>query len=178
VLVLREVLARPASEVAETLDTSVASVNSALQRARRTMDGRLDPVSPQATLRALGDEAQRGLVHALVSAWERSDVDGVVGLLAEDARFTMPPLPAWFDGRAAVRRFFAERVFENPWRLVPMTANGQLAVACYMGDPAGTTFPLSGVTVLTLRGHEIVAMDSFLAPEALGPFGLPPEAPR
>lgn len=178
VLVLREVLAMPAVEVAETLDTSVPSVNSALQRARRTMDRRLEPVSQQATLRALGDEGQQRLVRALVQAWERRDIDGIVGLLAEDARFTMPPLPVWFDGRTAVRRFFAERVFENPWKLVPMTANGQLAVACYMGDVAGTAFPLSAVNVLTVRGHEIVEMDGFLGPQAQQPFGLPPEAPR
>jgi len=178
VLVLRDVLAMPAAEVAETLTTSVASVNSALQRARQTMDGRLAPVSQQKTLRALGDAGQRELVNALVRAWERSDIDGIVSLLAEDARFTMPPLPAWFDGRSAVRQFFVERLFENPWRLAPMTANGQLVVACYMGDTAGKTFPLSGINVLTLRGHQIIEMDAFLGPEAQQPFGLPPEARR
>ena len=177
VLVLRDVLALPAADVAETLDTSIASVNSALQRARKTMDGRMGSVSQQATLRSLGVDRQRELVHALVHAWERSDIGGIVRLLAEDARFTMPPLPAWFDGRAAVREFFVERVFENPWKLVPMTANGQLAVACYMGDVAGTTFPLSAINVLTLRGHEIVGLDGFLGREAHQPFGLPAEAP-
>jgi hypothetical protein len=58
----------------------------------------------------------------------------------------MPPLPAWFDGRTAVRQFFVERVFKNPWKLVPITANGQLAVACYMGDLAGDTFRLAAST--------------------------------
>jgi RNA polymerase sigma-70 factor (TIGR02960 family) len=178
VLVLRDVLAMPAAEVAETLDTSVASVNSALQRARQTMDRRMQPVSQQATLRALGGEGQQQLVRAFVRAWERRDIDGIVGLLAKDARFAMPPLPAWFDGRTAVRRFFAERIFEYPWKLVPMTANGQLAVACYMGDVAGNTFPLSAVNVLTLRGNEIVELDGFVGPEAQRPFGLPPEAPN
>jgi RNA polymerase sigma-70 factor (TIGR02960 family) len=178
VLVLRDVLAMPAAEVAETLDTSVASVNSALQRARQSMDGRLEPVSQQATRRALGDDGQKELVNSFVRAWERSDIDGIVRLLAEDARFAMPPLPAWFDGRTAVRRFFVERLFENPWKLVPMTANGQLAVACYMGDVAGSKFSLSSINVLSLRGHEIVEMDGFLAPEAHEPFDLPPVAPR
>ena len=98
VLVLFDVLAMPAAEVAETLDTSVASVNSALQRARQTMDRRLEPVNQQATRRALGDDGQQELLNALVSAWERSDIDGIVGLLAREARFTMPPLPAWCEG--------------------------------------------------------------------------------
>lgn len=178
VLVLRDVLAMPAAEVAETLQTSVASVNSALQRARQTMDRRLEPASQQVTLRALGGDGQQKLVRAFVRAWEHHDIDGLVGLLAKDARFTMPPLPAWFDGRTAVGGFFAERIFENPWKLVPMTANGQLAVACYMGDVAGNAFPLSAVNVLTIRGQEIVALDGFLDPAAQRPFGLPPEAPR
>ena len=181
VLVLRDVLALPAADVAATLDTSVASVNSALQRARRAVEARLPSTSQQATLRALGDAGARALVAALVRAWERHDVDGLVGLLAEDVRFTMPPLPAWFDGREAVLRFFAERVFEQPWRLVPATANGQLALVCYMGDDTigpGDDLPFSGVTVLTVRGREIVALDGFVGPAATGPFGLPPTAPR
>jgi RNA polymerase sigma-70 factor (TIGR02960 family) len=181
VLVLRDVLALPAADVAATLDTSVASVNSALQRARRAVEARLPSTSQQATLRALGDAGARALVAALVRAWERHDVDGLVGLLAEDVRFTMPPLPAWFDGREAVLRFFAERVFEQPWRLVPATANGQLALVCYMGNDTigpGDDLPFSGVTVLTVRGREIVALDGFVGPAATGPFGLPPTAPR
>ncbi len=191
VLVLRDVLAIPAAEVARTLDTSVASVNSALQRARGTMDQRLEPESQQATLRALGDDGQRHLVRALVRAWERSDVDGIVGLLAEDVRLTMPPLPAWFDGRTAVREFFAERVLEDAWKLRPITANGQLALAGYQHrrdvvapseadgrrEPTGATFPLAWIMVLTVRGHEIVAMDTFLDPEAYRSFDLPTEAP-
>jgi RNA polymerase sigma-70 factor (ECF subfamily) len=178
VLILRDVLGMPAAEVAETLDTSVAAVNSALQRARRTMDGRLEPTSQQATLRSLGAGGQRELLHALVTAWEGSDIDGIVRLLADAVRFTMPPLPAWFAGRAAVAQFFAERVFENPWRLVPMTANGQLALACYMGYATAEAFPLSSINVLTLRGHEIVALDGFLDPVAQQPFGLPAEVGR
>jgi RNA polymerase sigma-70 factor (TIGR02960 family) len=177
VLVLRAVLAMPAAEVAEALDTSVASVNSALQRARQTMERRrLARESQQATLRALGDEGQQELLERLVTAWERRDIDGLVGLLARDARLAMPPLPAWFDGRDAVSEFFAERVFDTGWKLVPMTANAQLAVAGYMQAPEGGPFPLQNVVVLTLRGEEIVALDAFHDP-TIEPFGLPVEAP-
>jgi RNA polymerase sigma-70 factor (TIGR02960 family) len=172
VLVLRDVLAIPATEVALALDTSVASVNSSLQRARIRMERRRAPGSQQATLRALGEEGQRELVRALVEAWERHDIDGLVGLLAEDARFTMPPLPAWFDGKAAVRGFFEERIFEHTWRVLPMTANGQLALACYAADRLGDDLLLSAVNVVTLRGRQVVALDGFLAPGAHRPFGL------
>jgi RNA polymerase sigma-70 factor (TIGR02960 family) len=176
-LVLRDVLAIPAAEVAETLDTSVPAVNSSLQRARRTMATRLGPESQQTALRALGDDRQRALVDAFVRAWEHRDVDGLVELLAEDVRFTMPPLPAWFDGRDAVRRFFTERVFETEWRIVPLTANGQLAVADYRRAPGGEAFTLNALTVLSVRGGRIVALDGFLDPAALRPFGLPGEVP-
>jgi RNA polymerase sigma-70 factor (TIGR02960 family) len=178
VLVLREVLAIPAADVAETLDTSVASVNSALQRARHTMDGRLGPVSQQAGLRALGEDGRHELVHAFVDAWERHDIDGLVALLAEDVRLTMPSLPAWYDGRTAVARFFAERVFEHPWKLVPTTANGQLALACYMGQVGDTSLPLGGVEVLSIRGGQIVELNYFHDPAACQPFDLPPRTDR
>ncbi len=92
--------------------------------------------SQQAELDALGAHGRRRLVDGLVAAWERADVPAIVALLAEDARFTMPPLPAWFLGREDVGRFFT-RMFATPWRLVPIRANGQLAFACYQGDPEG-----------------------------------------
>ena len=176
VLVLREVLAIPAAEVAETLDTTVAAVNSALQRARKTMEGRLDPVTQQATRRALGDDGEQQLVRSFVRAWEQHDVDGLVGLLAADARLTMPPMPAWFEGRDAIGRFFVERAFADEWKMVPSTASGQLAVVGYVGNDAGA-YPLQNLNVLTLRGREIVALDCFHDPTIHPRFNLPPEAP-
>ena len=176
VLVLREVLAIPATEVAETLDTTVAAVNSALQRARKTMEGRLDPVTQQVTRRALGDDGEQQLVRSFVRAWEQHDVDGLVGLLVADARLTMPPMPAWFEGRDAIGRFFAERAFADEWKLVPSTASGQLAVVGYVGNDAGA-YPLQNLNVLTLRGREIVALDCFHDPTIHPRFSLPAEAP-
>ena len=183
-LVLRDVLAIPAAEVAETLDTSVPAVNSALQRARATVDARVGGVASQQTsLRALGDEGSRRLVDDLVRAWERRDVDGVVGLLAEDVRLTMPPLPAWFSGVDDVRRFLEVRMFATPWRLVPTSANGQLAVAAYRGpadpDPdaeGAGGYPVGGLVVLGVRAGRIDALDSFLDPAMYAPFDLAPVA--
>src|SRR5262249_47255459 len=91
VLILREVLGFSAREVSESLDTTVASVNSALQRARKTVEERLPDRSQQENLRVISDERVRGLIDAYVDAWARGDVDAVKALLTEDAVFSMPP---------------------------------------------------------------------------------------
>ena len=107
VLILREVLGFSAAETAEVLDTTVASVNSALQRARKAVDERTPERSQQATLRALGDERLQAIVERYMDAMRRADVDAVVAMLAEDAAWSMPPLSAWFGGRDGVRGFLA-----------------------------------------------------------------------
>jgi RNA polymerase sigma-70 factor (ECF subfamily) len=129
VWVLREVLEFSAAEVATQLDTSVASVNSALQRARAGLAdvGAIDPPD---------DPAVRRTVEAYVRAFEAADVPALVELLTEDAILEMPPVPLWFAGRsdygAFIRRVFALR--GTGWRMVPLTANGQPAVAAYALD--------------------------------------------
>jgi RNA polymerase sigma-70 factor (TIGR02960 family) len=175
VLILREVLGFSAAEVAGILDTTPASVNSALQRARKAVDERVPHPSQQAELDALGDGGRRELVDALVAAWERADVPALLELLADDARFMMPPLPAWFAGRVAIGRFLGERMFATPWRLAPTEANGQLAVACYQGDPATGRFRLSAVNVLGLRGGRISELAGFVDPALHRFFELPVE---
>jgi RNA polymerase sigma-70 factor (TIGR02960 family) len=185
VLILRDVLAFAAVEVADVLGTTVASVNSALQRARVTMEQRVRGDSQQATLRTLGERRQRELVSAFVGAWERADVPAILDLLVEDARFTMPPLPAWFDGRDAIAGFLSERMFETPWRFVPTMANGQLAFAAYQWrpgeagepEPADAAFRLSAINVLTLRGDRIAEICGFLDRGAFPYFGFPAELP-
>jgi RNA polymerase sigma-70 factor (TIGR02960 family) len=177
VLILREVLQFSAADVAQMLETSVASVNSSLQRARKTVSARQSG-SQRAELNALGDQGQRELVTAFVDAWERADITALVSLLAEDARFSMPPLPAWFDGRADIGRFMTQRMWETPWRLVPARANGQLAVACYQGSAPGapeTPFRLSAINVITLRGGRIAELTGFLDPAVHRRFGLAAE---
>jgi RNA polymerase sigma-70 factor (TIGR02960 family) len=176
VLILREVLGFTAAEVAGILDTTLASVNSALQRARATVAQRVPPRTQQAELAALGPGGRRRLVEAFVTAWERADVAALLALLAEDARFTMPPLPAWFDGREDVGRFLAQRMFARPWRLVPTAANGQPAFACYQGD--GERFRLGAVNVLSLRDGQIRWIAGFLDPQVLSRFSVPPELSR
>src|SRR3954467_13369433 len=104
-LILREVLGFSANETAEALETSVASVNSALQRARKTVDDKLPEQSQQATLRALGDEKLRKVVEDYVDAMEAGDVERVVEMLSEDAVWSMPPVPAWFHGSDRLRGF-------------------------------------------------------------------------
>ena len=172
VLILREVLGFSAAEVAGILDTSPAAVNSALQRARRAVDERVPHPSQQAELDTLGPDGRRELVAAFVAAWERADVAALLELLADDARFTMPPLPAWFSGRADIGRFLAGRMFATPWRLVPISANGQLAFACYQGPGR---FRLGAINVVGLRGGRVAELAGFIDPALHRHFGLPEE---
>ena len=177
VLILRDVLGFSAREVADALEASPASVDSALQRAHKTVDQRLPQRSQQATLRALGDDALRTIVAEFIDAWERADVDAVVAMLAEDAAMTMPPMPTWYRGREAIAVFLSARPLSGTvrWRTVQTRANGQPAFAHYIWDPDEKTFLAHGVTVLALDGAQIAQINSFLTPEAFERFGLPAE---
>ncbi|TDE38565.1 RNA polymerase subunit sigma-70 [Actinomadura sp. 6K520] len=173
-LILREVLEFPAADVASFLDLTPAAVNSALQRARKAVRERVPRATQQTELSALGPDGQRELVDAFVTAWERADVDALVTLLADDVRFTMPPLPAWFDGHEDVMRFLVERVFETPWRLVPIRANGQPAFASYQAGPDGR-FRIGAISILTLQDGRITQISGFLDPTLPRLFDLPEE---
>ncbi len=179
VLILRDVLAFSAAETAEALDTSVASVNSALQRARATLADRTPrrtQRAERAALRADGPGSERDLIDSFVSAWERSDVPALVELLTEDVRFTMPPLPAWFDGIDDVAGFMTHRMFETPWRLVPITANDQPAFGCYQW--VDDVFQLGAVNILSLRDGRIDWIAAFVDPAVVARFGLPATYPE
>ena len=175
VLLLREVLAFPAAEVAELLDLSVPAVNSALQRARVTLERRRPAPNQQSELRALGPDGQGALVAAFADAWERADIAAITDLLVEDVRLSMPPLPVWFDGRPDVTTFMSQRMFATPWRLVPLSANGQLGFACYQRREEGQPFRLGAVNLLGLSGGRIADIVAFLDPADHALFGLPPE---
>jgi RNA polymerase sigma-70 factor (TIGR02960 family) len=175
VLLLREVLEYSAVEAAETLDTSVASVNSALQRAQKTVKEKMSGAPQAAQLEVLGEARLQKLLGDFMSAWESRNVSALVGLLTEDARFTMPPLPAWFDGRVYVEKFIAERMFATAWRLRPVRANGQPGFACYMQAPDTDTFRLGAVNLLSFRDGRIAGIHGFLEPAVLQRFGLPME---
>ncbi|HEX3979529.1 MAG TPA: sigma-70 family RNA polymerase sigma factor [Solirubrobacteraceae bacterium] len=159
-LILREVLGFSATEVAEQLDTSAASVNSALQRARRTVDSTSE--TQQTILRDLGDDGVAALVARWADAWQAGDVDAIVSMLADDARYSMPPLPEWYLGHDAIRAFLVGGPLQSRWRFVPATANGQLAFGTYLWDDATGGFIPGGLDVLTIRGGRVGEVTAFL----------------
>jgi RNA polymerase sigma-70 factor (TIGR02960 family) len=175
VLLLRDVLEYSAAEAAGLLGTTAAAVNSALQRAQKTLKSRLPALSQPAELHLLGASGLDKLLSAFVTAWEARDIEELVRLFTEDARFTMPPLPAWFDGRAMVEKFIAQRVFATPWRLLPLWANGQPGFACYMQARGDDRFRLEAITLLSLRAGRIAGLHSFLDPAVHRRFGLATE---
>ncbi len=180
VLILRDVLGFSARETAATLETTPVSVDSALQRAHKTVDQRLPEQSQQATLRSLSDGALRQVVQRYVTAWERNDVGAVVAMLAEDAKLAMPPLPAWYLGRERVGIFLGAGPMSGAtrWRLIPARANAQLAFGLYAWDDGTRAFLPRAVDVLTLRGGQIQEITAFLTPAAFPGFGLPASLPE
>jgi RNA polymerase sigma-70 factor (ECF subfamily) len=170
VWVLREVLEFSAAEVAGQLDTTVASVNSALQRARAGLAGTLS----EEAVTAPDDPAVHQVVAAYVRAFEAADVTALVELLTEDAILEMPPVPLWYLGRADygafIRRVFTMR--GAGWRMVPTRANGQPAVAAYAPDPeAGHR--LHTLQVFTVTGAKIAHTVVFQDPSVFAAFELP-----
>jgi RNA polymerase sigma-70 factor (ECF subfamily) len=165
VLILREVLGYSAAEVAQALDTTVASVNSALQRARKTLEQKVPERSQQATLRSLGDAGLDELVTDYADAWERGDVETVVSMLAEEATFAMPPLASWFGGRDSIRAFLAGWPLSGlwRWRSVRTRANGQVALAFYAWDEDEQAFTPFALNVLTFRDSLISDVVAFVA---------------
>lgn len=171
VLVLREVLAWQASEVAELLGTSVASVNSALQRARATLADRR--IASTDTLQPADDD-QRALLDRYVDAFQRYDLDSLTSLLHEDATFSMPPYDLWLRGTVEIRRWLlgTGSVCRGS-RLVPVVANGSPAFGHYHPDPGGGFTPWA-IQVIEVAGGTIVGLNSFLDTARLFPlFGLP-----
>ena len=168
-LLLTEVLGWPAADVADTLETSVASVNSALQRARAKLAGFGDLPEGAASLTA----AQSALLDRYVDAFERYDIDALVRLLRDDVTLSMPPYRLWLRGHENIRRWMLGRGIDcRGSRLVPTWASGSPAFGQYR-----STGPWA-LIVLELHGDRIAAMNYFLDTETFFPrFGLPPERP-
>jgi RNA polymerase sigma-70 factor (ECF subfamily) len=176
-LVMREVLGFSAREVADSLETSVASVNSSLQRARKAIADHLPERSQQVTLRGLGEAKLRAIVERYMDAMERADIPAVIAMLTEDATWSMPPIASWYRGHADIAVFLRVGALVPRWRHAATHANGQPAVGCYMWSPECELYLPSVVDVLTLEGDRIAAVTAFLTPEIFPSFGLPPELP-
>ncbi len=167
VLILREVLGFSAREAAEALDTTVAGVNSALQRARRAIDERLPERTQQATLRTLGDSRLRAIVETYMDAMQRGDVDTVVGMLAEDAAWAMPPLASWFRGDD-LPEFLRRGPLSGAWRWNhrATSANAQPAIGAYTWDEGERAFLPFALDVITLDGDRIATVTAFIVRDA------------
>ncbi len=174
VLVLRDVLGFRAAEAAAMLDSSEASVNSALQRARVALDERL-PGRDRERAPLPRSPRERELVGRFVDAFESADIERLVALLTDDAWLTMPPEPLEYQGHAAIARFILDRSW---WgiqraRLVPTRANGQPAFGYYLRDPRAPIAHAHGLVVLTIAGDQISAITRFGDNSLFPQFGLP-----
>ncbi len=170
-LILCDVVGLTAEETAAALDTTVAATTSALQRARATLSS--SPRSQQSILRDLGSPREADLVRRFVHAWERSDVDALVSLLADDARFTMPPLRTWLSGRASVEAFLRPCMSASARKLEPTRANGQLAFV--VREAPDWNVGALNVVTLTPDGSHIAEMTAFLDPAVQARFLRPPD---
>ena len=176
VLILRDVLGFHASEVAGMLDSTVESVNSALKRARATLQRRQPPAAGREPPPASGSPAEDAIVAKFVRAWESANIDALVALLTDDVFMSMPPMSFEYEGRDVVVRFCA-RLFGAGRRfdLVPTRANGQPAFGAYLRASNGISHG-TGLYVLTLTGDRICAMTRF-DNSVLPWFGLPRSLP-
>jgi RNA polymerase sigma-70 factor, ECF subfamily len=177
VLLLRDVLGSSAAEAAQLLEMSIASINSALQRARATIGTRADSPRPRVPD---DDETQRALLDRYVETWEAADLDGLIGLLKADAILSMPPFREWFAGREAIRSFLAYAWTTRGYggfRLVRTGANGQPAFALYSRTHDSTEFHAHSLQVLTLRDGEIEVLTNFRNSQLFDAFGLPAVLP-
>jgi RNA polymerase sigma-70 factor (TIGR02960 family) len=172
VLVLRDVLGFHADEVADMLGASEASVNSALQRARRALEKRMAPRQERLAVPRGGVDA--GLVHRFAEAFEGGDVEGVIALLTEDAVVSMPPEPEWHQGHEAIETFLRARHLDSlfgRWRLHPVGANLQPAYAYYLAGDDG--WVRTGIFVISVRPDGIESITRFPDSGFLDRFGAP-----
>jgi RNA polymerase sigma-70 factor (ECF subfamily) len=176
VLLLRDVLGWRAAEVAALLESSVASVNSALQRARATLAQRHPRADRDGATAATSEAAERSLLARYMRAWEEGDMHALAALLREDAVLTMPPASTWLEGRAAIAAFFHALCFSGEpkrFRVLPTRANRQPACAPYEWDAGAGHYRFSGIMVLRLAGDLVVDISGFGDPALSALFGLP-----
>jgi RNA polymerase sigma-70 factor (ECF subfamily) len=177
VLILRDVLEWSAAETAAALETSSASVNSALQRAHATLAQRLPKRDGDWLAGSPASEGEQSLLAGLLDAFEQRDSEAVAALLSADARMIMPPTPSWYDGREAIAAFFAEHVFSpagpGSMRTVATAANRQPAFGLYHGRSGDAEHRAFALCVLRLEGGAIAEITLFRLPGMFARFGLP-----
>jgi RNA polymerase sigma-70 factor (ECF subfamily) len=175
VLLLRDVLDWPASEVAALLDTTVSAVKATLHRARATLADRR-PASDADHGAMFGSTAHAQLA-AYVRAWEAADIPALVRLLKEDATYSMPPIPAWYRGRETIRALLSRTVFsgkaQGRWRLLPARANGQAAFGLYRHAEIPGLYRAYGIQLVTLCDRSIGDVITFMDAALLARFDLP-----
>jgi RNA polymerase sigma-70 factor (ECF subfamily) len=183
VLILKDVLDWPAKDIAELLDATTSSVNSALHRARVTLSKNYRRRGVQYSSTEDTDEQTRKTLEKYMLAWQTADVNGLVALLRDDAILSMPPSPSWYAGRDSIRTFAGNTVFANNgimfpgiardrWKLLPVQANDQAGAAVYQRMENGEYQPF-GVHVLTCEKGRIVQVNCFIDPSLPARFGLP-----
>jgi RNA polymerase sigma-70 factor (ECF subfamily) len=173
-LLLFDVVGFSAAEIAAIMDTSVAAINSAIQRARAMVADRVPSRSQQATIRDIGDIRLREIVDGYARALETGDVDTLVELLTSDVTWSMPPLPHWYSGIAAVTDFAVQVPFAcGSWRHRATSANGQPAIGCYLWNQERGAHLAWSINVLTLQDERIAAITSFIGAEHFELLGLP-----
>lgn len=179
VLILRDVLEWPASELAEMLGTSLASVNSLLHRARVTLRKHYPAQQHDLQSPVPVDQATKTLLDRYVRAWESADVEEIIGLLTEDSIFTMPPFPLWIHGQSAIRSFIAATILNGEahgrWRLLSIRANGGPGFAWYQKDEPRQIYQAFAIQVLTWDGGKVADITTFVEPSLFRFFNLPAE---
>lgn len=176
-ILLRDVLGYPAGDVATMLETSVAGVNSALQRARTALERERNAGMVTRRHRQAASTDEDALVGRLIAAWHDADIDRIVSVLREDALLAMPPEPVRFVGRNAIGEFLAtvpagghlER-----FRLVPIRANRQPSIAAYLRDDDDGPFLAHGIIVLACDCGEVASITRFIGSDLFARFDLPP----
>lgn len=186
ILLLSDVLSFRAGEIAHLLEISVSAVNSALHRARVTLEKTYQREQPERVQFGHTNAAIDAFLTRYLQAWETHDVDGLVALLKEDATLSMPPVPSWYQGRDALRRvlsaFLCPPGVQRQWRLSPTRANGQPAFVVYRADEATRPYRAFALQVLTLDGSrflkQVASLTTFLGPELATSFGFPLQLPQ
>ena len=182
ILILSDVLDWRANEIAQLLAISVSAVNSALHRARVTLEKNYSTEKSEMARVSPADTATNALLSRYVHAWETDDIAGLVMLLKEDAILSMPPSPSWYQGREAIRTVLLTAVFQsgaqNQWRFYPTHANRQTAFVVYRADEAQKSYRAYALQVVTLdssQSHQrqIAEITTFLNPELATSFGFP-----